>query len=126
LKEELTRFGYNALATTMELALDWREIFPPRLRERLEGKPHKATLGKAYYVQFNITDVIVTERGDTHKSIANTDSAGRRIYFLAKNQFPLHPVRGNFASLNHTLLASAGQADLTRAGRKRAKKPALP
>ncbi|OIQ50946.1 hypothetical protein BerOc1_02891 [Pseudodesulfovibrio hydrargyri] len=83
-----------------------------------EGDPFKpfllvdgndeATLGRAYYALFNIADVIVTERGDANRSATGEDSTGWRIYFLAKNQFPLHPVQGDFASLNHTLLASAG------------------
>ena len=77
----------------------------------LLDKSDEATLGKAYYALFNLADVIVTERGNAHKSVTNQDSSGWRIYFLAKNQFPLHPVQDNFACLNHTLLPSAGQAD---------------
>jgi hypothetical protein len=77
----------------------------------LVDKNDMATLGRAYYALFNIADVIVTERGDADKSLGGKDSSGWRIYFLVKNQFPLHPAQGGFASLNHTLLARAGQAD---------------
>ena len=77
----------------------------------LVDKSDEATLGKAYYALFNIADVIVTERGDAHRSATDAESTGWRIYFLAKNQFPLHPVQRGFASLNHTLTPSAGQAD---------------
>jgi hypothetical protein len=100
---------YKADASTIRSHLkNESDPFKPFL---LVDKNDEATLGKAYYALFNIADVIVTERGDAHKSLADKDSTGWRIYFLAKNQFPLHPVQGNFASLNHTLLASAGQAD---------------
>ncbi|WP_319582006.1 hypothetical protein [uncultured Pseudodesulfovibrio sp.] len=71
----------------------------------------ETTLGQAYYALFNKADVIVTERGDAHRSATNPESTGWRIYFLAKNQFPLHPVQGSFANLNHTLLANTGPKD---------------
>ena len=74
----------------------------------LVDKSDADTLGKAYYALFNIADVIVTERGDINQSPTNDGPAGWRIYFLTKNQFPLHPVQDNFACLNHTLLPSAG------------------
>ncbi|XXJ18918.1 hypothetical protein ACR42D_05055 [Desulfovibrio caledoniensis] len=82
--------------------------FKPFLRV---DKNDAATLGKAYYALFNIADVIVTERGDADRSATDAESTGWRIYFLAKNQFPLHPVQGGFASLNHTLLPDGGKAN---------------
>jgi hypothetical protein len=100
---------YKADASTIRSHLkNESDPFKPFL---LVGKNDAGTLGKAYYALFNIADVIVTERGDAHRSATDAESTGWRIYFLAKNQFPLHPVQGNFASLNHTLLPSAGQAD---------------
>ncbi|MEZ7198217.1 hypothetical protein [Pseudodesulfovibrio karagichevae] len=99
---------YKADASTIRSHLkNESDPFKPFL---LIDRNDEATLGKAYYALFNIADVIVTERGNAHKSPTDKNSTGWRIYFLAKNQFPLHPVQGNFASLNHTLLPSAEPA----------------